>query len=130
MHQPSGHLRLLSTLRSGGRGGGGPREPTCKESRRTAAVHASLMQSYVHLPTEISARARPVLCKCREQDACVGKVRGDKGGGGVQGRLTSVSAERDVERPSLVRNMACPWADKRRSGTLPRHSRDRFGFCP
>ena len=80
--------------------------------------------------TEISARARPVLCKCREQDACVGKLRGDKGGGGVQGRLTSVSAERDVERPSLVRNMACPWADKRRSGTLPRHSRDRFGFCP
>jgi len=33
------------------------------------------MQSYVHLPSEISPVARPVLCESREQDACVGRLR-------------------------------------------------------
>ena len=56
----------------GGRGGGGSRDPTHMESCGTDAVHSPLMQSSVHLPSEILPMARPALCKCREQVACVG----------------------------------------------------------
>ena len=69
--------------------------------------------------TEISARARPVLCKCREQDACVGKLRGDKGGGrgsgqthvrlrGARRRTSLASAQYGVPlgRQAALRNSA------------------------